>query len=114
MEDHVRLHLPRKDGSTLIGHAESILAATGVWPKEIPEPPTIPTEMQHIWEWFWELRTASPSGFSGPVAILYSEMESWARLTGTELSPWHIDIIRSMDSVYLDVANGEKRKEKKK
>jgi hypothetical protein len=66
-------------------------------------PPTVdvPAELQHVWEWFWDLSEARAPGFSGPGALGYGEIAAWAALTGARPTAREIAALRAMDGAFL-------------
>lgn len=78
----------------------SIQEQTGSWPEDIPEPPDIPPALEHLWAWFWQLRTANPSAGFGPAPLSFGEMDAWQRVTGNRLEPWHVDTLLAMDAAF--------------
>jgi len=55
----------------------------------------MPEELGYIWAWFLELRTAEP--------LAYSEIASWAALTRTNVLPWEVRLLRSLDRLFQRV-----------
>ena len=68
---------------------------------ELTEDIEIPDEGLHIWSWFWDLNVSRQQGFSGPNALLLTDIANWAGLTGEIIIREEISIIRAMDLVYL-------------
>ena len=98
MRAQTALYAPQPDGSTLAEFGASIQEQTGSWPEDIPEPPDIPPALEHLWAWFWQLRTANPSAGFGPAPLSFGEMDAWQRVTGNRLEPWHVDTLLAMDA----------------
>jgi hypothetical protein len=46
------------------------------------EGPELPLEVRHIWDWYNELDLGRSSNGFGPNPISYTEIRSWAQLTG--------------------------------
>ena len=93
---------PQADGSTLAAIARQVERVTGRWPDDIPEPPDIPPELEHLWVWYWQLRTAQPSAGFGPAPLSFGEMDAWGRVTGNRLQPWQVDVLLAMDAAFLE------------
>ena len=74
-------------------------------PEEL-KPKELPDCMIYLWQTFISISGCRQHGMSGPLAISYSEMKSWSELTGNELSPLDIEILRRLDSLYIKVMNG--------
>ncbi|MGK9282006.1 phage tail assembly chaperone [Sinorhizobium meliloti] len=58
----------------------------------------MPDNGAFLWDWFWELRQAQPSGFSGPVPISNGELALWCQLTGNIVRREEVAILKSMDA----------------
>lgn len=101
MRAQTALYAPQPDGSTLAEFGASIQEQTGSWPEDIPEPPDIPPALEHLWAWFWQLRTANPSAGFGPAPLSFGEMDAWQRVTGNRLEPWHVDTLLAIDAAFL-------------
>lgn len=101
MRAQTTLFSPQADGSTLAAMARSVEAQTGHWPEDVPDPPEIPPELEHLWVWFWQLRTANPSAGFGPTPLSFGEMDAWQRVTGNRLAPWQVDVLLAMDAAFL-------------
>jgi len=95
----VRLETPRKDGTTLRQHLSQAEFATGLQIIEEPDPPH---DGLHLWSWFWELDGARGEGMSGPLAISFSDIDAWARLTRSNPEPWEVQALKKMDAARLD------------
>jgi len=50
----------------------------------------VPEGLEEIWVKFWTL-------FNGDAHLTYSELESYQRVTGWRLLPWHVDALMEMD-----------------
>lgn len=77
------------------------------------EEPSVPEEGEHLWAWFQELCAGRANSGFGPTAISWSDMEAWARLTCTPLSPYDVLTLRSMDAAFLSVYAAETEKRSK-
>jgi hypothetical protein len=66
-----------------------------------------PEHYAHLWDWFRELhrfeRLQTPGG---PMAISAAQVNAWASLRGTGLTPHEFRVIRMLDAVYLGVRYG--------
>jgi len=67
--------------------------------------PDLPRDFAHIWNAFIELHNARGSGGFGPCAITYSEIAAYRDLTGVDLSPWEVKVIRALDTLYIEVSS---------
>ena len=52
------------------------------------------------------LSNTRTAGFSGPNPITYEQIKAWKELTETPISSWEIKAIKSVDTVYMGIANG--------
>jgi hypothetical protein len=59
---------------------------------EIPEPPD---ELRYLLEWHGKMR--------GREALTFSEIESWCKLMATRLTPFEVEAIRRLDSIYWSI-----------
>jgi hypothetical protein len=75
--------------------------ATGETPPELLEAPDLPDAFAHVWEWFTELSNARGAGAFSLNPISFQDMESWARLSGTHLTPSEVGLLRRLDEVFL-------------
>lgn len=69
----------------------------------------LPEELAFLWQWFMELHATRGLvvGVSGGVflALSYTEVEAWARLRAIDLAPWHVGVLRHLDSMAVAVLN---------
>ena len=70
------------------------------------EGPKFPSQLAHIWSAFINLNNTRPQGYSGPLAIPYTEIKAWIELTNNTLEAWEVDVLKKLDQIYLKVANG--------
>lgn len=116
MRRHVRLYMPRKDGSCVADHIQKTLDQGDEdteWPEDFPLP-EIPPELIHVWEWYWELRQGAPSGVNGYETISHTEMWAWSQLAQVEIQPSTLRYFRIMDTEYLMEANKRTKADKPK
>jgi len=52
------------------------------------------------------LSNSRTQGFSGPNPITYEQIKAWKELTETPVEPREVGAIKSVDTVYMRVANG--------
>lgn len=62
--------------------------------------------MVNTWSAFIALSNNRSAGFSGPNPITYEQIKAWKELTEYPLSPWEVDVITKLDSIYMKVKNG--------
>lgn len=65
------------------------------------EPLRIPEPGRLVWGWFADLSGARSYGF-GPNPISYSDILAYAKLHRWPLEPWHVEVIRSLDRMWLE------------
>lgn len=63
--------------------------------------PAVPEAGVFLWRAFLELDGTRSFGANGPSPISFAEVEAWARLNGYPLRPWHVAVIRAMDSALI-------------
>lgn len=66
-----------------------------------------PDAASHLWYTFIELHDGRTYGMSGPNPISYDIIKSWSEINDIELSPWEVDIIKSLDNLWLKTMNEE-------
>jgi hypothetical protein len=60
--------------------------------------------IQYLWGFFCELSGARGYSEMGPLPLTYSEIQAWAQLTRTDPTAWEIQVIKSIDRVFLTEA----------
>jgi len=90
--------------ATLADHFAAVAHQRGV---PVTKPPSIPDGGQHIWRAFREISRARGGNGFGPNPLAWTEIDAWARLTGTLLEPWEVRAIREIDDVILAESTGE-------
>lgn len=60
-----------------------------------------PDAALHVWNWFWRLNSRRAYGEAGPLPLTYTEVQSWSRLTRSEVRPDEVEMIIAMDDAYL-------------
>jgi hypothetical protein len=80
--------VPRKDGTTRRQHLMQAARQSGRIPEELKEPARDPAT-DWVWSVYWQVR--------GGERLTYGELESYCRLTATELDPWEVEAIMAMD-----------------
>ena len=66
-----------------------------------------PDVASHLWVAFTQLHDGRTYGMSGPNPISYDIIDSWCRLSGIDLSYWEIEIIKSLDNLWIKTMNEE-------
>ena len=99
-ESTYELEKLQDDGLSLRIHLESYWRQTGVRPPQLEIEP-IPTEVQHVWGWWLQLQETRSSAFSGHSHITYTELDSWARLLDIKVTPFEVQCLMKLDSVFI-------------
>ena len=55
----------------------------------------------HVWTTFIRLHNRRGSSGFGPSPILWSDIDSFTRLSGFVLAPWELEIIEDLDMVFF-------------
>lgn len=69
--------------------------------------PPFPDLVTHIWAAFIELHNGRTYGMSGPNPISYDTIYFWRRMTGIELTPWEISVVKDLDNEYIKAMGEE-------
>lgn len=87
---------------------------TGKRPKELDDLLEFPTDMMYQWKYFIDLHNKrTSSGFSAN-PITYTDMCSYFSLIGYRPEEWEIDLINSLDQVFLEVQQKQQEEQQKK
>ncbi len=105
-EHQFKLNKPDKDGITEREHLEQVERQIGRRPEALEPPTVFPQLMSHVWSAFIALSNSRTQGFSGPNPITYEQIKAWKELTETPVEPREVEAIKSVDTVYMRVANG--------
>lgn len=114
-EGQFRLEEPASGGKSIGAHYRQLARSKRVNPDVFLEETLgiqpIPSLFWHVWEIFAELSLSRQSGFGGPQPIQYSEIVAWATLHRRPLLVWEVDVIKSIDVVFLQyLAEREKKR----
>lgn len=66
-----------------------------------------PDAASHIWATFIELHEGRTYGMSGPNPISYDIIKAWCDLSGISLSPWEVELVKALDSIWLKTISEE-------
>ena len=66
-----------------------------------------PDVAAHIWATFIELHDGRTYGMSGPNPLSYEGIQAWSNLVGLELLPWEIELIKSLDNLWIKTTSEE-------
>jgi hypothetical protein len=64
-----------------------------------PEP--LPVGGERLWSLFYDLSNARGTGFSGPEAISWADIQAYNAMAGVEIERWEAAAIRALDNAYL-------------
>jgi hypothetical protein len=67
---------------------------------EISLPP-YPLSLDYLWSIYSRLRRRKGAGQFGPLPIEWPDIEAFCRIGKISLSPWEIEIIETLDDLYL-------------
>jgi hypothetical protein len=92
------------DGKPLLTHLKAVYEQTKRKPESLAaadEP--APVELAYIEVWFHELnRCRTGNGFGGLNRFSYTEIRSWAILTGRQLSPQEVEWLMMVDGIFIE------------
>lgn len=60
--------------------------------------------LSHLWAVFWRLRRRRGGNGFGASPIEWPDIDAFARLSGTRLTPFDIEVIEDLDDAYLQQA----------
>lgn len=97
------------DGTSQREHVLEACRQLGKTPEELGYPEIsleeeempLPEEGLYLWSLFQEASAGRVNGGFGPAALSWSDLEAWAQLTSTPLSPYEVLTLRSMDAAFL-------------
>lgn len=69
--------------------------------------PPFPELATHIWSAFLELHNGRTYGMSGPNPISYDTVYFWCQMTGIELTPWELGVVKDLDNEYIKAMGEE-------
>ena len=94
-----------QSGITERAHLEQVWKSTGKKPDKL-DLPYFPSLLKYIWDSFLILSQGRQAGMSGPQPLTYTDIKSWVELTGYEVTPFELEVIKKLDSTYIKVING--------
>lgn len=97
--------MPQKDGSSKL---ESLLVVEKSLGRAVPEleeyrAREFPIEFFEVWDNFLSICQRRQFTESGPCSFTSQEVRAWLFLYGIEMSPFLIDIIFHLDSIWMQV-----------
>lgn len=93
-----------KGKATELDHLEQVAKQLGKQVEDIREfneSAIFPDAASHIWSTFLELHEGRTYGMSGPNPISYDIIKAWCDLTGVALGTWELEIIKSLDNLWI-------------
>jgi len=90
-------------------HLVSVWQQTGNKPNEL-DAFKLPALFKFVWEDFKELHKARSNNGYTENPIDYLSIEAWSRLKNITLSSNEIDIIRTLDVIYINLVRKQKAK----
>ncbi|MBX4944641.1 phage tail assembly chaperone [Rhizobium binae] len=64
--------------------------------------PPFPQSLAYLWSAYNRIRRRKGVGFTGPQPIEWSDIEAFNRMTRMRLAPWEVEVIETLDNLYLD------------
>lgn len=89
-----------QSGKTYRQQLKTVERQTGKRPSDL-DGPEFPSAMSHIWSAFLDLSQTRGQGFSGPLAITYQEIRCYCDLTGIDMTPYEVKLVKRLDVIYL-------------
>lgn len=78
-------------------------------PELTPEAPEIPDQVEHVWNWFWEISGQRSSGMADAEPIAWRDISEWSRLTGNSLHPEELRMLIEMDAAFRSALADERK-----
>ncbi len=63
--------------------------------------PPFPKAATYLWRTYLRLRRRCAPGFAGPVPVSWQDIDAFIKRSGLRLDPWEIEIIETLDNMYL-------------
>lgn len=63
----------------------------------------MPLCCRYLWDWWLEISAGRPVSQGGLLPVPATEIRAWEQLRRVELEPWEVDVIRSLDALYLRI-----------
>lgn len=76
--------------------------------------PPCPDELEHLVEWYTELRVWSTPGFNGPAYLTWQDAWGWANAMDTRPRPSQWRIMMQLDQRYVAAARKHQPKDKRR
>jgi hypothetical protein len=79
---------------------EQVEKTTGKRPAEL-DGPECPPLLEPLWMMFCQVSRGRTSNGFGANPLTWADIEAWGRLTATDPSPWEIDLLVTLDNLWL-------------
>jgi hypothetical protein len=63
--------------------------------------PPFPEALAYLWRTYLRMRRRMGGGFAGPNPIGWQDIDAFVRLNGMRLSSWEIEILESIDDLFV-------------
>ena len=81
--------------------------------ERLSEAPELPFYLEHIWNWFWELNSRRTSNGFSQNPISWADFGFWNYLKQRQATPLEIEILETMDRLYLKYTAKKAKKDSK-
>jgi len=95
------------DGSTERAHCEASARGKGKGAEESRArlvPPPLPEPLAYVFTWWTELHASRGHDMHGVAPITYRDIEAWARLTQTDVTPFEVGLLLRLDRTFRDAS----------
>jgi hypothetical protein len=89
------------DGVTYREHYESIVRQGGKVPEPLANAPERPELLLYLWQSFCASTARRTFKHGVPVTISNFELQAWMTLHGTDLLPWEVKVLDSLEQAYV-------------
>lgn len=72
-----------------------------------------PLDLGYLWSMFTELHSARNSNGTSPHGITFLEIGAYCALTGYNVRPWEVEVLRKLDTAWLASWNDERSRRTK-
>lgn len=79
---------------------EQVEKTTGKRPAEL-DGPDCPELLEPLWYLFIQLSRGRTSNGFGANPLAWADIDAWGRLTATDPTPWEIDLLVTLDNVWM-------------
>jgi hypothetical protein len=90
------------DGVPVHEHLNLVYERTGELPAELANAPECPTSAAQTWADFLEMHGSRGSNGFALSRITWRDMVDWQTIRGVVLTPWEVDQIRDLDTMWLN------------